>query len=70
MSTQTDPVVKAKPWWQSKIIWAQVITLVATGIEYAITNKLFNNWTTYLMFADAIVTAALRLFFTDTNLTK
>jgi hypothetical protein len=70
MVNQPEPCIKSKKWYMSKILWAQIITLVLIGIQYAITNHLFSNYAQILLFLDVLLTAAIRLFFTDTNLTK
>jgi hypothetical protein len=63
-----EPITK--PWWMSKVLWLQVITMIGVGVEYIINNDMFPTYAAWTTFADAVITAVLRIFFTDTKLTK
>ena len=55
-----------KKWWESKIFWASIITVV-TGVSGLLTGEaaLSEVLTTVI----GALIAIFRLFFTDTNLT-
>jgi len=59
-----------KKWYESKILWLQVLTLLVGAVEYLINNNMFPSCIQWILFADAILTAAIRIFFTDTKLVK
>ena len=59
-----------KKWYQSKIVWFNVFSIIALIVQYFIDNKMFPAYVAYETLAIIVVNAILRLFFTDTNLTK
>ncbi len=59
-----------KHWYQSKTLWFNVFSALAVGIQFAIDNQMAVQWLALQVLAIAMINAILRLFFTDTNLTK
>jgi len=57
-----------KKWWQSKILWAQIITIVLGGLA-SIQSVVPAPWGVFIVLAlDGVLTAVLRVFFTDTKI--
>jgi len=59
-----------KPWYQSKIVWAQIITL-ALGVLSAIQGVVPSPWGPIIVLGlDGLLTTVLRIWFTDTAIAK
>ena len=59
-----------KPWWHSKTVWFNVFSIIVLIVQYFLDNKMFPAYVPYETLAIIVINAILRLFYTDTNLTK
>lgn len=59
-----------KAWWKSKTLWFNVFSILVLIVQYFLDNKMFPAYVPWETLVIIVINAVLRLFFTDTNLTK
>ncbi len=63
-----EPITK--PFWMSKTLWFNVLSIIILVIEYFIANEMFPTLLQWESLAIIVINAVIRLFFTETKLEK